>query len=162
MKEKNMLRIDTVDTPIGTFHLALSGDALRGARFDAPFTGAAARTSIGDRMRAYFQGDLRALDDVPIDMNGTPFQRRVWEALRAIPVGETRTYGELARLLGTHPRAVGSANGANPVCLVVPCHRVVGADGKLCGYAWGEDRKRWLLAHEGCGVARAPQEHAQA
>jgi len=152
--------IDTVDTPIGPFHLALSGDALCGARFDTPFTGVAARTSIGGRVRAYFSGDLGALDDVAIEMNGTPFQRRVWEALRSIPLGETRTYGDLARLLGTHPRAVGSANGSNPVGIAVPCHRVIAADGKLCGYAWGEDRKRWLLAHEGCGNALA-NEHAQ-
>ena len=99
-------------------------------------------------MRAYFAGDLRALDGVQVDPEGTPFQRRVWSALRDIPPGETRSYGELARLLGTHPRAVGSANGANPVCLAIPCHRVIAADGKLCGYAWGEERKRWLLTHE--------------
>ena len=153
-----MLRIETVDTPIGPLHLALSGEALCGARFDAPFTGAPARTSIGERVRAWFAGDLRALDDVPIEMNGTPFQRRVWEALRAIPLGETRTYGELARILGTHPRAVGAANGSNPLCVVVPCHRVIAADGKLCGYAWGEERKRWLLAHEGCRIAVVPRQ----
>ena len=148
-----MLRTDTVHSPIGPFHLALSGDALCGARFDAPFAGIRASTSIGDRVRAWFAGDLRALDDVPIEMNGTPFQRRVWEALRAIPSGETRTYGELARALGTHPRAVGAANGSNQVGIVIPCHRVVAADGTLCGYAWGVERKRWLLAHEGCRIA---------
>jgi methylated-DNA-[protein]-cysteine S-methyltransferase len=153
MKEKTMLRIDTVETPIGPLHLAFSGDALCGARFDAPFTGDRASTSIGERVRAYFAGDLRALDGVPIEMNGTPFQRRVWQALRGIPAGETRTYGELARLLGTHPRAVGAANGSNHVGIVIPCHRVVAADGTLCGYAWGEERKRWLLAHEGCRIA---------
>jgi methylated-DNA-[protein]-cysteine S-methyltransferase len=153
MKEKTMLRIDTVETPIGPLHLALSGDALCGARFNAPFAGARANASVGERVRAYFAGDLRALDDVPIEMNGTTFQLRVWEALRAIPPGETRTYGELARILGTHPRAVGAANGSNQVGVVIPCHRVVAADGKLCGYAWGEERKRWLLAHEGCRIA---------
>ncbi|TMB16567.1 MAG: methylated-DNA--[protein]-cysteine S-methyltransferase, partial [Deltaproteobacteria bacterium] len=103
---------------------------------------------ISDQVRAYFAGDVRALDGVAVDPDGTPFQRRVWAALRAIPPGETRTYGELARQLGTHPRAVGSANGSNPVCLAIPCHRVIASDGKLCGYAWGEERKRWLLAHE--------------
>jgi len=143
-----MLRIDTVETPIGPVHLALEGDALCALRFDAPFEGVPECTPVSDRVRAYFAGDVRALDGVAVDPDGTPFQRRVWAALRAIPPGETRTYGDLARQLGTHPRAVGSANGANPVCLAIPCHRVIGADGKLCGYAWGEDRKRWLLDHE--------------
>ena len=91
---------------------------------------------------------LAALDEVAVDPDGTPFQRRVWTALREIPPGETRTYGELALQLGTHPRAVGAANGRNPVCLAIPCHRVIASDGKLCGYAWGEERKRWLLEHE--------------
>ena len=148
-----MLRSETVETPVGPLHLSLSGKALCGARFEAPFTGVQARTSIGERVRAYFAGDLRSLGQVRIEMNGTPFQRRVWEALCAIPPGETRTYGELARLLGTHPRAVGAANGANRVGIVIPCHRVIAADGTLCGYAWGEERKRWLLAHEGCPMA---------
>jgi len=143
-----MLRIDTVETPIGPVHLALEGDALRALRFDKPFEGASERTAVSERVRAYFAGDLRALEEIPVDPEGTPFQRRVWAALREIPPGETRSYGELARLLGTHPRAVGSANGANPVCLAIPCHRVIASDGKLCGYAWGEERKRWLLAHE--------------
>ena len=143
-----MLRIDTVETPIGPVHLAVEGNALRALRFDAPFEGPREHTEVSERVRAYFAGDLKALDDVAVDPEGTPFQRRVWSALRDIPPGETRSYGELARMLGTHPRAVGSANGANPVCLAIPCHRVIASDGKLCGYAWGEDRKRWLLAHE--------------
>jgi len=99
-------------------------------------------------VKDYFEGDLHALDQVAVEPEGTTFQRRVWQALREIPPGETRSYREIARQLGTHPRAVGSANGANPVCIAIPCHRVIGADGKLSGYAWGEDRKRWLLAHE--------------
>jgi methylated-DNA-[protein]-cysteine S-methyltransferase len=143
-----MLCVDTVETPIGPVHLALRGDALRALRFDEPFAGTRALTPIGDRVRAYFAGDVHALDEVAVDPDGTPFQQRVWSALRAIPPGETRTYGELARQLGTHPRAVGSANGRNPVCLAIPCHRVIASDGTLCGYAWGEERKRWLLAHE--------------
>ncbi|OLC74921.1 MAG: hypothetical protein AUG04_03470 [Deltaproteobacteria bacterium 13_1_20CM_2_69_21] len=143
-----MLRVDTVETPIGPIHLALRGDALHALRFDEPFEGTRAPTPISDQVRAYFAGNVRALDGVAVDPDGTPFQRRVWAALRAIPPGETRTYGELARQLGTHPRAVGSANGSNPVCLAIPCHRVIASDGKLCGYAWGEERKRWLLAHE--------------
>jgi methylated-DNA-[protein]-cysteine S-methyltransferase len=143
-----MLRVDTVETPIGPVHLALEGDALRALRFDAPFEGSRERTPVSDRVRDWFAGDLRALDGVVVEPAGTPFQRRVWEALREIPPGETRSYGEIARQLGTHPRAVGFASGANPVCLAIPCHRVIGADGKLGGYAWGEERKRWLLAHE--------------
>jgi len=143
-----MLRVDTVETPIGPVHLALEGDALRALRFDTPFEGSPERTPVSDRVREYFAGDLHALDEVAVEPAGTPFQRRVWEALRQIPPGETRSYAEVARQLGTHARAVGSANGANPVCLAIPCHRVIGADGKLSGYAWGEERKRWLLMHE--------------
>jgi len=143
-----MLRVDTVETPIGPLHLELRGNALHALRFDEPFEGTRAPTPISDQVRAYFAGDVRALDGVAVDPDGTPFQRRVWAALRAIPPGETRTYGELALQLGTHPRAVGAANGRNPVCLAIPCHRVIASDGKLCGYAWGEERKRWLLEHE--------------
>jgi methylated-DNA-[protein]-cysteine S-methyltransferase len=143
-----MLRIDTVETPIGPVHLAVEGAALRALRFEEPFEGTRERTELSERVRAYFAGDVRALEGVQVDPQGTPFQQRVWSALRDIPPGETRSYGELARLLGTHPRAVGSANGANPVCLAIPCHRVIASDGKLCGYAWGEERKRWLLEHE--------------
>jgi methylated-DNA-[protein]-cysteine S-methyltransferase len=143
-----MLCVDTVETPIGPVHLALRGDALHALRFDEPFEGTRALTPISDRVRAYFAGDVHALDEVAVDPDGTPFQQRVWAALRAIPPGGTRTYGEVGRQLGTHPRAVGSANGRNPVCLAIPCHRVIASDGTLCGYAWGEERKRWLLAHE--------------
>ena len=143
-----MLHVDTVETPIGPVHLALREGALCGVRFGAPFEGTRERGEVSERVREYFAGDLHALDGVRVEPEGTPFQRRVWAALREIPAGETRTYGELARLLGTHPRAVGSANGSNPVCLAIPCHRVVAKGGKLCGYAWGEERKRWLLSHE--------------
>jgi len=143
-----MLCVDTVETPIGPIHLALRGGALHALRFDQPFEGTRAPAPVSDRVRAYFAGDVHALDEIAVDPDGTPFQRRVWAALREIPPGETRTYGELALQLGTHPRAVGSANGRNPVCLAIPCHRVIASDGKLCGYAWGEERKRWLLEHE--------------
>ena len=86
-----------------------------------------------------------------VELNGTPFQQRVWNALRAIPAGSTLSYSELARRVGAQAavRAVGAANGANPVALVVPCHRVIGANGTLVGYGGGLPRKRWLLAHEG-------------
>ena len=100
---------------------------------------------------AYFGGDARALDGLEVKTGGTEFQRSVWAALRAIPAGETRSYGQLAAAIGkpTAVRAVGLANGANPVGVIVPCHRVVGANGTLTGYAGGLERKRWLLAHEG-------------
>lgn len=143
-----MLHVETVETPIGPVHLAVDNGALQALRFDAPFEGDRARTAAGERVRAYFEGNLRALDDIAVAPRGTPFQQRVWALLRQIPPGETRTYGQLAAILGTHPRAVGAANGANPVGLAVPCHRVIAKGGKLCGYAWGEQRKRWLLAHE--------------
>lgn len=99
---------------------------------------------------AYFRGDLAAIDDLAVADCGTPFQRAVWQALRRIPCGEVVSYAALARRVG-HPsavRAVGHANGANPVSIVVPCHRVIGSDGTLTGYGGGIERKRWLLAHE--------------
>lgn len=101
-------------------------------------------------IQAWFGGDLTALDAVPVRTGGTDFQRSVWKALRDIPAGETRTYGQLAAAIGAPRavRAVGLANGANPVGVIVPCHRVIGAGGKLTGYAGGLERKRWLLAHE--------------
>jgi methylated-DNA-[protein]-cysteine S-methyltransferase len=101
-------------------------------------------------LRAYFEGDLEALAGLPVEAGGTPFQRAVWGALRDIPCGETRSYGDIARQIGNPAavRAVGLANGANPVGIVVPCHRVIGANGTLTGYGGGISRKRWLLAHE--------------
>lgn len=100
---------------------------------------------------AYFAGDLAVIDGLPVTTGGTPFQQRVWTALRAIPCGTTVSYSELARGIGRPAavRAVGLANGANPVGVVVPCHRVVGKGGALTGYGGGLERKRWLLAHEG-------------
>jgi methylated-DNA-[protein]-cysteine S-methyltransferase len=101
-------------------------------------------------LEAYFAGDLGALDAIAVAARGTPFQEEVWAALRRIPAGTTATYGELAARLGRPgaSRAVGHANGQNPVAIVVPCHRVVGARGVLAGYGGGLERKRWLLAHE--------------
>ena len=109
---------------------------------------------VGERILAYFAGDLDALDDVHVDLAGTPFERRVYAELRRVRRGEVVTYSELARRAG-HPaavRAVGATNAKNPISIVVPCHRVIGADGSLTGYAGGLDRKRWLLAHEGVTV----------
>ena len=108
------------------------------------------------RVRAYFHGDLTALDDIPVHCRGTAFEEQVWAALRTIPPGTTLTYRKLAELVGRPRaiRAVGRANALNPICLVVPCHRIVGSDGDLTGYAGGIWRKRWLLAHEGAPPAR--------
>jgi len=102
-------------------------------------------------LEAYFAGDLSAIDDLPVMTTGTAFQSEVWAALRDIPAGSTTSYGALAARIGRPKavRAVGLANGANPIGVVVPCHRVIGADASLTGYGGGLDRKRWLLAHEG-------------
>jgi len=99
----------------------------------------------------YFEGDIDCLGAIPWRSAGTPFQRKVWTGLTKIPAGETRSYGALAAKLGcpSAVRAVGMANGANPISVVVPCHRVIGSDGSLTGYGGGLDRKRWLLRHEG-------------
>ena len=103
------------------------------------------------KLREYWAGDLDVLDSIPVDLEGTDFQRTGWKALRREPAGKTISYGELARRIGSPAavRAVGAANGANPVPLVVPCHRVIGANGKLTGYGGGMRRKEWLLRHEG-------------
>lgn len=107
----------------------------------------AVRTAVS----AYFRGDLTALDGLTVRTAGTDFQRNVWAALRAIPAGQTRSYGQLAAAIGSPKavRAAGLANGQNPIAVIVPCHRVIGANGTLTGYAGGLERKRWLLAHEG-------------
>ena len=108
-----------------------------------------------DALRAYLSGDLGALDAVPVETGGTEFQRRVWRELRRIRAGTTLSYRQLARRIGRPDavRAVAHANGSNPVGVVVPCHRVVGSDGSLTGYAGGLDRKRWLLSHEGVAAS---------
>ncbi len=102
-------------------------------------------------VKDYFSGDLRIIDGLPVRTQGTEFQRAVWRALREIPCGVTWSYAQLAVRIGNPKavRAVGLANGANPVGIVVPCHRVIGANGMLTGYGGGLERKRWLLAHEG-------------
>lgn len=102
------------------------------------------------KLHAYFAGDLSALDAVAIQMRGTTFQQRVWDALRRVRAGRTACYAEIARAIGAPAsvRAVGAANGANPVAVIVPCHRIIGKNGSLIGYGGGLDRKRWLLQHE--------------
>ncbi len=119
-------------------------------RFGAAPAAGPAPQAITRALCAYFGGELGALDEIAVDTGGTPFQQRVWRALRSIPAGETVAYRDLARTIGAPDamRAVGAANGANPIGIVVPCHRVIAADGTLHGYAYGLDRKRWLLRHE--------------
>ena len=157
------LCLDSLDTPIG--HIWLVGDerALRSLDFDADPDALAARHApyaleprpgfggFRERLSSYFGGDLQALDDIPTSPAGTAFQLRVWQALRTIPAGATISYLELAARVGrpTASRAVGAANGRNPIALVAPCHRVIGSNGGLTGYAGGLERKRWLLRHEG-------------
>ena len=149
----------TVASPIGDLLLSGDGTALRGlwmqdglrpAAIDPRWTrepGAFAR--VRDQLAEYFAGE-RTVFDLPVVLEGTPFQLRVWQALRTIPYGQTTTYGELARRIGapTASRAVGLANGRNPVSVIVPCHRVIGSNGSLTGYGGGLERKELLLGLE--------------
>ena len=158
--------IDEIASPIGKLVLAVTDRRLCALGFDdyAPVLGRSLAhrwpgivrerrenpEGFSDRLRAYFAGDLGAIDAIPVAPAGTAFQLRVWGALREIPSGTTRSYLEVAKSVGRPDavRAVGAANGQNPIAIVVPCHRVIGADGKLVGYGGGIERKRWLLAHE--------------
>lgn len=111
---------------------------------------------LADAIGRYFAGDLKVIDDLPVETGGTPFQREVWNELRQIQCGKTVSYAELAERIHRRSavRAVGLANGSNPVGVVIPCHRVIGSDGSLTGYGGGIHRKLWLLEHEKC--ARCP------
>jgi methylated-DNA-[protein]-cysteine S-methyltransferase len=166
----NTLRfdLDYVKTPIGRFAVVVGADgSVRAASFAEGHARmekqlrahwgdhlelAAARNpgGISAAMSRYFAGDLGAIEGLPVCLEGTEFQRDVWAALREIPCGETRSYGDIARRIGKPAavRAVGLANNANPVGVIVPCHRVIGSDGSLTGYGGGIERKRWLLSHE--------------
>jgi len=149
-------------SPIGELVITASDSGLTGVRFPGKGPVAAAQRDDGpgparsllartsEQLAEYFAG-TRTTFDVPLDAGGTPFERRVWDALRTIPYGTTLSYGELARRLGDQraTRAVGAANGKNPIPIIVPCHRVIGANGALTGFGGGLDRKRWLLEHEG-------------
>ncbi|GHE71635.1 methylated-DNA--protein-cysteine methyltransferase [Streptomyces spiralis] len=150
-----------VDSPYGPLTLVAEDGLLCGLymtdqrhRPPEETFGACAATAAFDaaeeQLEAYFAGELKEFT-LELRLNGTPFQRRVWDQLRTIPYGETRTYGELADALGSPgaSRAVGLANGKNPIGIIVPCHRVVGADGSLTGYGGGLDRKQRLLDFEG-------------
>jgi methylated-DNA-[protein]-cysteine S-methyltransferase len=160
------LRVDEIETPIGKLRLVATDEALCAVAFADRLNGLEdelRRRFAGARLqrepnplgasaclKAYFAGELLALDALQVDTGGTPFQRKVWRALRNIGVGRTTSYSEVARAVGSPSavRAVGAANGANPIPIVIPCHRVIGADGSLCGYGGGLERKRWLLRHE--------------
>ncbi len=152
----------TFTTTLGDFSVAVDArgallatafgdvDALRKRLRAADLVRDAWRTNAArEEIAAYFAGDLRAFS-LPLAPAGTPFQQRVWRALSEIPFGETRSYAQLAAAIGqpAASRAVGRANATNPICLIIPCHRVIGSDGSLTGFAFGEEIKRRLLAHE--------------
>ena len=169
MSEVLQLCIDHVDTPIGELLIVADHDGNlraidwqdyepRMQRFLRLHYGKhgyrleAARNpgGLSDVLRNYFAGELTAIDRLPVQTAGTAFQREVWAALRNIPCGATTSYAKLAAQIGRPKavRAVGLANGSNPIGIVVPCHRVIGANGSLTGYGGGLERKRWLLQHE--------------
>ena len=156
------IRFKTMTSPVGTLTLVARGDALAAITWhgDDP-----TRVPLGEmiedadhpvlaeterQLRAYFDGTLEVFD-IPLDFAGTDFQKRVWAALLAIPFGETRSYGEIARAIGKPAavRAVGAANGRNPISIIAPCHRVIGANGSLTGFAGGLKAKEYLLRLEG-------------
>ena len=163
-----MVQIETAefDSPIGPLGLAAEAGILIAVTFNglSPLRDWAHRV-LGEveevptknpggactALRRFFDGELDALAELPVHFHGTTFQTRVWRSLRRIPVGTTRTYRELAQWVGDWKatRAVGAANGQNPLPIVVPCHRVIGSDGGLTGFGGGLPRKRWLLEHEG-------------
>jgi methylated-DNA-[protein]-cysteine S-methyltransferase len=168
----NAILSDHFDTPIGTMVLMACDTVLLllefedatdrvarevAKRFGAiEIVGMANPFGFSERLKAYFAGDLPAIDGIETDGGGTDFQQRVWAELKRIPCGTTISYGELARRLGDRNamRAVGLANGRNPISIVVPCHRVIGADGSMTGYGGGINRKIWLLRHEGAAATR--------
>ena len=166
------LLIDKISSPLGTLLVVSDGERLCAldyadyeqrmlkllrAHYDQVHLRDAKNPAGVSRMRrAYLAGEISRIDAIPVNLGGTPFQRQVWSALRAIPPGTVMTYGELAEKLGrpTAYRAVGMTNALNPIAIVIPCHRLVGANGSLTGYAGGLERKRWLLAHEGVECAQ--------
>ena len=165
-----ILRVDEIDSPIGTLTLVAAPDALCALDFadcrdrllapllarypGVPVVAASDPNGYSTRLRAYLDGEVGAIDAIPVNPGGTPFQRLVWSGLRRIPAGTTASYGALAESLGRTgaARAVGAANARNPICLVIPCHRLLGAGGALIGYSGGLHRKRWFLEHEGASV----------
>jgi methylated-DNA-[protein]-cysteine S-methyltransferase len=170
------LMFDTIQTPIGAVTLVVltgklvfvdfEGNEARMKRLLTARFGAYTPVAMHDphgfstKLLAYFAGDLGAVRDIPVSTGGTPLQAQVWNALREIPAGETISYGALAARFGKPGavRAVGTINSLNPISIVLPCHRVIGANGDLTGYAGGLERKHWLLTHEGAQI-RAPRAH---
>jgi methylated-DNA-[protein]-cysteine S-methyltransferase len=166
-EEEKILRRSRIPTPAGAIVLVERGPHLVALVFEDHWKGMSEELawrfgkftfkenlqteSAASALRRYFAGDLAALDEVEVDTGGTAFQQLVWKALRRIPVGSTWSYARLAKEIGrpSATRAVAAANGANPVSIVIPCHRVIGSDGSLTGYGGGLPRKRWLLVHEG-------------
>jgi methylated-DNA-[protein]-cysteine S-methyltransferase len=160
-----------VESPIGRLMLTTDGSALTGLYMNLYRNKPSKLPAVSDdwiqnatigplpaaarQLMEYFAGQRREFD-LPLRMQGTEFQQRVWRELTKIPFGETRSYGQLAKRLNNPngSRAVGLANGRNPIAIVVPCHRVIGADGSLTGFGGGLDRKEWLLTHEGRPVTR--------
>lgn len=150
------MRYDLLDTPLGQLTVVVDDDDrlcrldFTQRALDPAWTRADDPGGLCTKLRAWFSGELGALDALPVKLEGTDFELKVWEALRTIPRGSTWSYAQLARAIGqpTATRAVGLANGRNPIAIVVPCHRVIGSNGKLIGYAGGVQRKEWLLKHE--------------
>ncbi len=164
---------DEFASPVGLVYVVSDGTNLRAIDFEGyesrmhrllarhygQYTLHSTRDPIGavSRLLEYFAGDLHAIDGLPVATNGTPFQKEVWNALGAVPAGTTESYGMIAGRIGRPKacRAVGLANGSNPIALVVPCHRIVGANDALTGYGGGLERKEWLLDHEGAVTSNA-------
>ena len=153
-----MIRWDTMASPIGTLLLTGTKEGLTGVYMETGGTTAAVMSAVRDtkrfaevkrQLQEYFDGTRREFD-LRLAPEGTDFQKLVWDGLRDIPYGTTVSYQELATRIGAGKavRAVGAANGANPIPIIIPCHRVIGADGSLTGYGGGIERKRWLLDHE--------------
>lgn len=155
-----MIWFDTMATPVGELTLVADEQGLQQVMFEQPGKAPGPRerwqhaperlTAARTQLQEYFAGARREFD-LPLHAVGTAFQQRVWAALRQIPFGQTASYGDVARAIDapTAVRAVGAANGRNPLPIIVPCHRVIGADGRLVGFSAGLERKRWLLTHEG-------------
>ncbi len=161
-----MLDVFSYASPVGELALVASGNTLRVLSYPnywpafqkrleqrhgpAALRQATSLPGITPVLDRYFAGDVTAVDTLEVEPEGTEFQVRAWRALREIPAGQTWSYGDLARRIGapTAVRAIGAANGANPISIVLPCHRVIGSDGSLTGYGGGLERKRWLLDHE--------------
>ena len=154
---EKMMHFAEYDSPVGTLLLQSDGEHLTGLWMDreCPET---TRDPVLERAMAwlddYFRGEVREVD-VPLAPTGTAFQQQVWQILLTIPYGQARTYGDIAREMAARlgkekmtPQAVGQAVGSNPISILIPCHRVVGAKGQLTGYAWGIEKKKWLLNHE--------------